>query len=776
MPVQMSPEEMQAAMAEAVRLQEEDIKQFGYVTESTKNKLNDAKAGIKNYTAQLKASVSQLKSSAASTLSSMAKSADGASQYSSVLKSGANFLANKLSSRGPLGIAGGQLLKLGVDYSVAVAKQADDLYKSYQQTSRAGVIGVGGITELYSTMQKFGYGIEELDNLSAILKANSTSLALLRGTAIDGAQAFGDLSKAIRDSELGVKLQNMGVSVDTMNTGIAGYLKLEQQTGMGQLKTSEQLRAGAESYLVEQEKLAKITGMSADVQQQAREAALSEQRFGAHITDLKLKAAQAEASGDLENAKRLRDQAERDQRINLNLQAAGNSTMAQGFRNVASGYLNDKNALQFQNALPNAVEAIRSIADESTVMNTISRDAGKISKESIELQKAGAAGIIYGDMAEYRRVSNLEDFNKRVARAAEQLEVTDESTDSMTQLGIKQRKTRDDLQDLKQVGIRPVTAAFEGLAKAIEAIPGVASTVAKKATGGAGGTVAPPGTSPRPSGKPGTPGANTGIPTEGAPPAPKAKESGGWLRDLLGLSKPTTATTTPGSIGSIRELIAQAESKGDYNVLWGGKTANLTQMTISEVLGLQEQMIQSGAKSTAAGKYQFIRGTLSGLVSKLRLDPQTTKFDQSTQDALADASIRARGYDDYVSGKLTKEEFLRNLSKEWAGLPSDVSGKSYHAGDGLNKANVDWTTAMASLRDGGVASGPRNGYQAMLHGTEAVVPLPDGKSIPVEQATFDDVISNRISLYSQQLDKFQTLMTAMQKHVDISNKILQRAQ
>ena len=33
---------------------------------------------------------------------------------------------------------------------------------------------------------------------------------------------------------------------------------------------------------------------------------------------------------------------------------------------------------------------------------------------------------------------------------------------------------------------------------------------------------------------------------------------------------------------------------------------------------------------------------------------------------------------------------------------------------------------------GGVASGPQSGYPVMMHGTEAVVPLPNGKSIPVE--------------------------------------------
>lgn len=35
------------------------------------------------------------------------------------------------------------------------------------------------------------------------------------------------------------------------------------------------------------------------------------------------------------------------------------------------------------------------------------------------------------------------------------------------------------------------------------------------------------------------------------------------------------------------------------------------------------------------------------------------------------------------------------------------------------------------FNDGGVASGPKSGYPVTLHGTEAVVPLPDGRTIPV---------------------------------------------
>ena len=37
-----------------------------------------------------------------------------------------------------------------------------------------------------------------------------------------------------------------------------------------------------------------------------------------------------------------------------------------------------------------------------------------------------------------------------------------------------------------------------------------------------------------------------------------------------------------------------------------------------------------------------------------------------------------------------------------------------------------------SYASGGIASGPNSGYLAELHGREAVVPLPNGRSIPVD--------------------------------------------
>lgn len=56
-----------------------------------------------------------------------------------------------------------------------------------------------------------------------------------------------------------------------------------------------------------------------------------------------------------------------------------------------------------------------------------------------------------------------------------------------------------------------------------------------------------------------------------------------------------------------------------------------------------------------------------------------------------------------------------------------VGGVGDFIGGGISKVG-----GFLGFSEGGVASGPASGYPAMLHGTEAIVPLSGGRSIPVE--------------------------------------------
>lgn len=148
----------------------------------------------------------------------------------------------------------------------------------------------------------------------------------------------------------------------------------------------------------------------------------------------------------------------------------------------------------------------------------------------------------------------------------------------------------------------------------------------------------------------------------------------------------------------ILDLIAYNESKGDYNVAFGGKKQNFTGMTINEVLAWQESATANGAKSSAVGRYQIMRGTLTELRDKLHLTGDE-KFDAGMQDRLAVALLERRGYSKFLAGTMSEETFMRNLSQEWAALPKDMGGKSFYAGDGLNKVQTDPETVLAALRE-----------------------------------------------------------------------------
>ena len=53
---------------------------------------------------------------------------------------------------------------------------------------------------------------------------------------------------------------------------------------------------------------------------------------------------------------------------------------------------------------------------------------------------------------------------------------------------------------------------------------------------------------------------------------------------------------------------------------------------------------------------------------------------------------------------------------------------------------------VAGYATGGIANGPNSGHLAMLHGREAVVPLPNGNSIPVQMKGNGGMQNNNVTV------------------------------
>jgi predicted chitinase len=77
---------------------------------------------------------------------------------------------------------------------------------------------------------------------------------------------------------------------------------------------------------------------------------------------------------------------------------------------------------------------------------------------------------------------------------------------------------------------------------------------------------------------------------------------------------------------------------------------------------------------------------------------------------------------------------------------------------------------------GGIAQGPESGYQVTLHGTEAVIPMPDGNSIPVKLPQYMNIVESQISVISEQNSRLDDLIGIMRTRNHISEKILRAYQ
>lgn len=121
-------------------------------------------------------------------------------------------------------------------------------------------------------------------------------------------------------------------------------------------------------------------------------------------------------------------------------------------------------------------------------------------------------------------------------------------------------------------------------------------------------------------------------------------------------------------VEQLKASFAKGESGNDYNRLVDTPThpkrTNLTDMTIGEVLDFQKGMLRAGNPSSAAGKYQIVSTTLKSLVRE-GVVKMGDKYDENTQERLADALLERRGLNDFMAGKLPAKKFLKNLGNEW---------------------------------------------------------------------------------------------------------------
>ena len=734
----MTPEEIQAefaAYADAVKNGTSNTREWA-------ERMKDAEAGVAGYTKQLNASLKGLQTSALATMGALKDGQTGQSVYNDALSKGADAVSDFASKFGIIGAVIGAVVKAATAYVTAVNKQSDALLKGYKEISKVGATGADGMTGVFQSMQKFGYGIDDLDKMAGLIKENSESLALFSGTASEGTKRLASVAGEIQRSSVGRDLREMGMSIDDINKASAGYLRQQVLIGKNATSNERDLAANTAAYIKELNALSKLTGQSREQQEAAIEAAQKQESMNQVLYELDQKAAAGDKSAE-EQAKKLRDiqisSLPKELKDELAKAIGGDVSAASKLMMVAPNLYKD------------AMDSNKSF---DQTMDSAATDLKRSTDAMGSTAKLNIYGDLGGSIADTRKFltqytgENAEALRKKAE--AEQ-KITDPLAKAAVDNEIKQNNSRDAMQSMLQKGIVPVTEGMSKLSGVIDKVTGGAA----KAIGAApAGGAAPLGGGAPPSAPAAAPAAPAAAPAK--PAAPAETGGGAAVGGMKGGMK-AGAASTPAA--------APAVAKGGAAPPTSGGVDPNKAVTGKDLSGVNEGL--AGAIKSAATEFMAVTGKQVTVTSSIRTPEE--------QQAL---------WDNFKAGKSKYPAAPPGKSKHDRGEAVDIDSAVANALDqqgllskyGLSRpvpndpVHIELAKGYA---DGGVATGPTSGYKAELQGTNAVVPLPSGQQIPVEMPEFNTNLADQTQILTQQLAKLDELMRVMQAQVGVSTKILQ---
>ncbi len=791
----MANEYTQQEIDEILSRVADEMSQVGYVSEQTAKDMKNMSTGVKNYTENLNNSFKRLGTSIGNLAGNMAKGATGAAQYTDMLGDVAGLAASALSRFGRHGRVAGLILKGMGESASRVGSQADSVYKSFQELSKSGMSTAGGMSTVFNNMQKLGYSVEELGNFNAIVGKNSETLSSFGATAGQGLAAFAGVANEIKNSQIGFEFRNMGMSVDDINTGIAGFLKMQTLNGSRAKLTNDQLQEGSQRYIRELNLLSKLTGQSNEKLLQNREEMLAQERFAGLKYELQQRI-DSNDKADSEIAKRQLEQ------INLTYEGLGKfgKEAQTGFINSLTGTVSDANA-KFLRTMPEAFALSQApVIDSSKILAAAAKDAAtymdNFGTAAAKIGASGDFGLAVQDLMKGLAFSKLS-FEQRVAQAEKDRVITDKSTTAMSKLIDTQKNTTIQLQAMANAAFKHVVPAFQAIetaahiaAKTLRETLGVDTGGVNEFGGGAigsGGRSSPvPASSVeaeylRAYGYGG--GASAAKPTIGGSVEAEYLRAYGYGGGASA-AKPTTLNPGGGASAAkpttLQEKIIQVESGGKNipNQSGPGGEATSSAYGVAQITkGTFENLVKNAQKSSPL--YGKTHDDMKADIG-LQYEALSVLTDKN-KSILAKAGVSTTDAAMYLAHFLGPTGAVKALKAgDSSMLTSAVNQKQIDANPNLQRMSTvgdlktwaDQKMGGGGYKFGGIANGPEEGYTTTLHGKEAVVPLPNGNSIPVEMQGNNE----QMGLMSAQLSRLDDIVRVMQNQLGVSQKLLQYAQ
>ena len=631
------------------------------------------------------------------------------------------------------------LVKLGK----AATDQADALFKSYQAISRSGAAAADGLQGVFKMMQDFSLGVDNIEQMNSLIASNAESLALFRGTVYDGARAMGSIAKDVKESGLRRQFQGLGMTVQEQNETLAGFISVQSRLGIQEVKNNKDITASLNRYVAETDAITKLTGANRKKQEELQQAALQTEQFRAKIERMK-------AAKDFEGANRLMSK--------YKMLGAVNEDLAQAFAESVNGLIiteKAQGAFLFTNGKISEL-ALNTAQDERSMMIELGKSVkqglmGPLGTSAAELNMFGEiTGANYGKMVDTAEL--LDKFGDKLdsaaAVAAAQRALAEEGLKNAVDVAESDLNSMQTMQKFVNIGVNPATYALARLAGVVESLtsllPKSGGQVAAASAGAVGGAVG-------------------GAKLAAMAAAPLAVAAGPAAPLVLG-----GAAALGGIAGGLAAFFGVSSMFGGTS---GKKADEVLQFDPSGSGSRDrfEQLDDNIKKRVIAAGEQYMSMTGG---KKLQIN----------------SAMRTR----------EEQERLYALFQSGRGLPAARPGTSSHEkGQAVDIQNYNDPAAVAALnkqglfqtvkgdpphfsmtagyQTGGIATGPKSGYSATLHGTEAVIPLPDGKTVPVVMPELVSGLRDQMSMMGAQLMALQDMVSLMRDQTTISTKILQAA-
>jgi len=708
----------------------------------------DYAAGIKGYTANLKASMAQLGTSFKSLGKDIYDGKQSATVLNDSMSSGANAVAAYAAKFGPAGVAVGLFTKAVVGFVNAALKQSDALYDSYAKISRTGTVGSQAMGEVFNQMVQFGYTVEQLGDMGELLGKNSKNFGMFSRSALDGARSFGEVANQIQNSPIRKQFFALGLSVNDINDGIAGYLNQQGKLGQLQNKNTKEQTQASINYIKELDVLTKLTGMTRQEQEEAREAALQIDAFYASLTDM----------------------AEEEQEVALKVftyyynkggeKAA--AAMVSGFSGAITGSTDAIMSTGGESARLMNKQAIKNGATFEQITDGINKSLQgpmKATTRSVE-EFGGSIGL------NSRTINNIIGSGDSVAKTMErlnkgqqdQLAGINPATKAQAGMRDNQIKSSQSMSSFVNLGVNPATRALEIFTDVVETLtrflPG--NDAARKRREDA---------------------ENARKEADKKTTAPAA--------EVVKVSGSAEAKA------SAEKYLGKAISDNEFSALIkathaeaaGGKQASQQEQAMIMASVLNRARTDKGGimgALTAKNQFQSVTGTANepGPSQQYLQGPQKDRL-QSIEGAtqlLQNISQQQKNFTAASAAAYGPGTNISYRDKMLAAGGTTIGGSVFQTAPMRPAVQVAAQDIPAApdfggmpMAKGGILSGPTSGYRPniTMHGTEAIVPL----NTPAQQAAAAGGMDS--SMLSAQIDRLDEMISIMKNQLGVSTRIMQ---